>query len=95
MIQNRAYTTSQISDLTEKLIKAENSVSQRASVNSLAPGAVRAAQSANANANGKGKEQEHEQEHERDEKASKHETSLQKVVKDSSKITVECHHGLM
>lgn len=89
--------TSQISDLTEKLSRAENSITNRATITSLAPEAASAkATGSTGPANGKGKE--------KDATTAigssaapqpKDETALSKVVKDGKKITVECHHGMM
>jgi len=90
LISNRAYTTSQISDLTEKLTRAENSVSQRANLAALAPEAIHF-----KGQSSKGKEREKESGGGGSTASAKNETALQKVVKDSKKITVECHHGLM
>jgi hypothetical protein len=96
-MQNRAYMTSQISDLTEKLSRAENSIINRATITSLAPeAAVAKAAGSTGPSNAKGKEKDANN-------ASggaagpqlKDETALSKVVKDGKKITVECHHGMM
>jgi len=98
LISNRAYTISQITDLTEKLSKTENSLSARASLAALAPEAVSAKQQGKANGSSgsaKGKEKAVLDADTASSAASKEETAIGKVVRDSKKITVECNHGLI
>ncbi|KAF8970099.1 JAB1/Mov34/MPN/PAD-1 ubiquitin protease-domain-containing protein [Flammula alnicola] len=80
LISNRAYAVSQLSDLHQKLAKAQNSVSStRASAPSLKEkDASTAAQ--------KQKEKEEKK---------KEDNQLTKSVKDSTKIAVEAQHGLI
>ncbi|KAK9895493.1 COP9 signalosome complex subunit 5 [Cystobasidium minutum MCA 4210] len=97
LISNRAYTISQISDLTEKLNRAEGSVSQRAPMTTLAP-EIAASKTSNpaqnlTNSSSKGKENAESSAGVA--AAVDTESALAKVVKDSSKITAECQHGLM
>ena len=92
--QNRAYTTSQISDLTEKLSKTENSIATRASVAALVPEALETKQSGSGSG-GKGKSKDAVNSDSDGGKGKTDETPLSKVVKDSKKLTTECNHGLM
>ena len=92
--QNRAYTTSQISDLTEKLSKTENSIATRASVAALVPEALETKQSGSGSG-GRGKGKDAGNSDSDGTKGKTDETPLSKVVKDSKKLTTECNHGLM
>lgn len=90
--QNRAYTTSQITDLTEKIDRAEPNTRNRATIGALAPEVATAKL---AGGNGKGKEKEVLTEGGISADIAKEETALHRVVKDSKSISAECHHGLM
>ena len=97
--QNRAYTTSQISDLTEKLNRAEGSLSQRAPLSALAPELAQGktqsnVQPAPTNPTGKGKEAADTGRADVPPPIEA-ESALSKVVKDASKINAECQHGMM
>lgn len=99
LISNRAYTTSQIGDLTEKLRQAEGSVSQRAGLSTLAPElapskAELKLQSTTSRPNGKGKETADSAQM-APLAGPEAESALAKVVKDANKITAECQHGMM
>ena len=90
--QNRAYTTSQITDLTEKIDRAEPNTRNRATIGALAPEVATAKL---AGGNGKGKEKELLTEGGISADVAKEKTALHRVVKDSKSISTECHHGLM
>lgn len=94
LISNRAYTTSQISDLTEKLSKTENSIATRASVAALVPEALESKQSGSGSG-GRGKGKDAANSDPDGVKGKTDETPLSKVVKDSKKLTTECNHGLI
>ncbi|KAF8166253.1 JAB1/Mov34/MPN/PAD-1 ubiquitin protease-domain-containing protein [Pholiota molesta] len=80
LISNRAYAVSQLSDLHQKLAKAQNSV---ASTRASAPTLKEKDTSASAQ---KQKEKEEKK---------KEDNQLTKSVKDSTKIAVEAQHGLI
>jgi len=93
LITNRAYTTSQIDDLTGKLNRAEHSLLTRTPITSLSP-EVAAYKSRDAPAvSGKGKEKASTEVDITESK--KDETPLAKAVRDSNKVEMECHHGLL
>ena len=101
LVTNRAYTTSQISDLTDKLSRAEPSLSARPQLGLLAPElvaakAAKSGSSANATANGEAAKKPEE-------------SAFVKAVRDGSvsarraaladarrtKVSCECNHGLI
>lgn len=94
MAQNRAYTISQITDLTDKLQRVHGSVNQRAPIAALAPELAEIkTQASAASSSAKGKEAASVAT--TSVPAVDTESALAKVVKDSGKITAECQHGLM
>jgi len=87
LVTNRAYTTSQISDLTDKLSRAEPSLSARPQLGLLAPElvaakAAKSGSSANATANGEAAKKPEE-------------SAFVKAVRDGTKVSCECNHGLI
>ncbi|KJA26913.1 hypothetical protein HYPSUDRAFT_36079 [Hypholoma sublateritium FD-334 SS-4] len=80
LISNRAYAVSQLSDLHQKLAKAQNSVS---TTRATAPALKEKEQSVSS-----------QKQKEKDEK-KKEDNQLTKSVKDSTKIAVEAQHGLI
>ncbi|GAA5912548.1 hypothetical protein JCM5296_003477 [Sporobolomyces johnsonii] len=105
LVSNRAYVTSQLSDLVLKLNKTEPSVQHRCGIAALAPLIVSARQAiANAQhggGGGKGKGRAESQDgrgmkkKEEEEERGREETPLGKAVKDSNKIAAEASHGLI
>ncbi|KAK4702718.1 COP9 signalosome complex subunit 5, partial [Phenoliferia sp. Uapishka_3] len=83
LVSNRAYMAAQIGDLVEKLGKTEATVQHRCGIGAMSP-VIAAARAKSVPFSGK------------DEKDPKsEETQLAKVVKDSTKVSVEASHGLI
>lgn len=85
--------TSQITDMTEKLGRTEANVQSRSSLAALAPEVVAARQGSSSN--GKGKEKDVTSFENGQDVQPKEENAMTRVLKDSKKISTECHHGLM
>ncbi|BGP27160.1 COP9 signalosome complex subunit 5 [Rhodotorula toruloides] len=102
LVSNRAYATSQLSDLVAKLRNTETSVSHRCNISHMSPLIVQIRQhltSSKEAGNGKGKGKatgEHADEGGVvGKKAEVTETPLARVVKDSSKMAGEASNGLI
>ncbi|BGP19506.1 hypothetical protein JCM10213_006326 [Rhodosporidiobolus nylandii] len=99
LVTNRAYATSQLSDLVAKLRNTEQSVGHRCNIGSMAP-LVLAARQAAANsqgggAKGKGKATDQDAAGQEKKDEDKEETMLAKAAKDSTKLSSEASHGLI
>ncbi|ORY41115.1 COP9 signalosome complex subunit 5 [Leucosporidium creatinivorum] len=86
LVSNRAYMTSQIGDLVEKIGKTEQSVQHRCGIGAMAPIIAAARAAKNKSAGGDKKD---------DNEVKNEETALAKAVKDSTKVSVEASHGLI
>ncbi|KAL7006891.1 COP9 signalosome catalytic subunit rri1 [Cystobasidiomycetes sp. EMM_F5] len=93
LVANRSYMTSQITDMTEKLGRTEANVQSRSSLAALAPEVVAARQGSSSN--GKGKEKDVTSFENGQDVQPKEENAMTRVLKDSKKISTECHHGLI
>ncbi|GAA6009732.1 hypothetical protein JCM10207_004172 [Rhodosporidiobolus poonsookiae] len=94
LVSNRAYATSQLSDLVAKLRNTEQSVSHRCGIAAMAPLVVQARQAAANAGKGKGKAEDAGGDDKKDE-AKVEQTPLAKAVKDSTKLSAEASHGLI
>ncbi|GAA5824744.1 hypothetical protein JCM11251_005324 [Rhodosporidiobolus azoricus] len=99
LVSNRSYATSQLSDLVAKLRNTETTVAHRCGIASMAPLVVAARQAAANAGKGKGKAADQDkaggEDVKKDEDGKTEETALQKVVKDSTKLSSEASYGLI
>ncbi|GAA6056911.1 hypothetical protein JCM3770_001320 [Rhodotorula araucariae] len=102
LVSNRAYATSQLSDLVAKLRNTEQSVGHRCSIGHLAPLIVQLRQQLAVKDNGKGKGKAENQDDEPATAAGEGkkgkaggETALARVVRDATKLSSEASHGLV
>ncbi|BGP51281.1 COP9 signalosome catalytic subunit rri1 [Rhodotorula kratochvilovae] len=99
LVSNRAYATSQLSDLVAKLRATEPSVGHRCNIGHLSPLIVQLRQQLAApSAAGKGKAKAENQDEPAtgaEGKKPNGETPLARVVRDASKLSSEASHGLI
>ncbi|GAA5995420.1 Mov34/MPN/PAD-1 family protein [Rhodotorula paludigena] len=109
LVSNRAYATSQLSDLVAKLRATEPSVSHRCNIAHLSPLVVQirkhlvdSASSSSSNSKGKGKAADQDADADSTSKGAEEKegspadpTPLARVVRDSTKLSSEATHGLV